>query len=57
MPSALERLEHFDTGFCFRFGNATGGAETVIHIDHGRAPELTGLVGFGVAFFLPLLRT
>jgi hypothetical protein len=57
MSSALERLEHFDTGFRFRFGNATGGAETVIHIDHGRTPELAGLVGFGVVFFSPLLRT
>jgi hypothetical protein len=57
MPAALEHLEHFDAGFRFCFGNATGGAETAIHIDHGRAPELTGLVGFGVAFFSPLLRT
>jgi len=45
MPSALERLEYFDAGFRFRFGNATGSAETVIHIDRGRAPELAGLFG------------
>jgi hypothetical protein len=30
VPPTLERLEHLDAGFCFRFGNPTGSAETAI---------------------------
>ena len=57
MASALERLEHFSAGFCFRLGNTTGCAQAAVYVNHGRAPELTGFVGFGVVLFSPLLCT
>jgi hypothetical protein len=43
--------------FGLSFGDAAHSPEPSVHIDHGRAPELTGLFGFGIAFFSPLLPT
>ena len=57
MPAGLQRFEDFARGFRFGFGNAACDAESTVHVEHGRAPELTRRFGFGIVLFSPLLPT
>jgi len=45
MSPALEGLEDVQAGLRFRFGNATSGPQTGVHVDHRSAPELVALFG------------
>jgi len=57
MPAFFQRLKNLLRRVGLSFGDAARSPEPRVHIDHGRAPELARLFGFGIAFFSPLLPT